>query len=63
GQRWPEAVMHSCGSYFVPFLKRAVILALPGGFQDKKSRMNRQVTALRRTRDVETGLDDCEGLC
>jgi hypothetical protein len=18
GQRWPEAVMHSCGSYFVP---------------------------------------------
>jgi hypothetical protein len=21
GQRWPEAVMHSCGSYFVPVPK------------------------------------------
>ena len=28
GQRWPEAVMHSCGSYFVPVPKRLFVVEM-----------------------------------
>jgi hypothetical protein len=55
GQRWPEAVMHSCGSYFVPVPNRTGRKSVNYKMEDvevriQKSGVRSQESGVRRGR-------------